>query len=151
MTRWFAFDRDTASALSPRLAPGAVTVTDATGPLELALSRGSGSVVLLPSATENTVLVLTVMPGRKAVPIRDEAAEDAPNIPALKEQETVVPEPAIQEIHTEALAPRHAEPAPPETKQISTFATGILGLTDSPMFEDEPEEKKKWWQKLIGE
>ena len=41
-------------------------------------------------------------------------------------------------------------PAPPEQPVLPAGkrAGGFLGLIDEPMFEDEPQEKKSWWQRL---
>ena len=40
-------------------------------------------------------------------------------------------------------------PAEPPMTPIRSRAGGFLGLTDEPLFEDEePEEKKSWWQRL---
>jgi len=176
MTRWFAFDRDTADALSPRLPSGSVTVTDAAGPLELALTRGDGSVVLLPANTRNAVLLLTVTRLREVpatskpdvAPLREEPAASyqagaeeqaeqeawepvsisdkiakTPALRGLEEEEvaTEVPDPVLRE---------SAAPVQQEIREIPYYASGILGLSDSPMFEPEPEEKKKWWQKLFS-
>ena len=34
-------------------------------------------------------------------------------------------------------------------EDVSFEAVGFLGLSDSPVFEDEPHRPKKWWQRLL--
>ncbi len=35
-------------------------------------------------------------------------------------------------------------------RPIAYEVTGFLGLVDQPIYEEEPEPPKKWWQKLLG-
>ncbi len=39
---------------------------------------------------------------------------------------------------------RHAGDVP-----VAYEATGFLGLIDEPIFEDQPQSKKKWWRRLL--
>ena len=38
---------------------------------------------------------------------------------------------------------------PKAAEEVSYEAVGFLGLSDSPVFDDEPPRPKKWWQKLL--
>ena len=44
----------------------------------------------------------------------------------------------------------HRIPAPPEQPVVPAGARagGFLGLRDEPVFDDEAQEKKSWWQRL---
>lgn len=33
---------------------------------------------------------------------------------------------------------------------VAFEATGFLGLTDEPVFSEEPQPRKKWWQRILG-
>jgi hypothetical protein len=54
---------------------------------------------------------------------------------------------------TERKPPASVQVEAVETKavggDVSYEAIGFLGLSDSPVFEDEPQRPKKWWQRLL--
>ena len=35
-------------------------------------------------------------------------------------------------------------------RPMEYVATGFLGLMDEPVYDEEPQPPKKWWQKLLG-
>lgn len=44
---------------------------------------------------------------------------------------------------------RNTSVLPERTEPVAFEATGFLGLTDEPIFDEEPQPKKKWWQRLL--
>jgi len=125
VSRWIAFDDDTASALAAADPSHTASVARQPGdPLQKALGAGEG-VVILPSLEKGQALVLDIR--RSAALTRPEAS--AP--PSASAAASVD-------------ASRPAQP-------VGYRAGGFLGLSDEPVFEDETppqgkEKKKRWWQ-----
>lgn len=44
---------------------------------------------------------------------------------------------------------RNPSALPAGDEPVAFEATGFLGLHDEPVFEEEPQQKKKWWQRLL--
>src|SRR5262249_39256963 len=112
MTRWIAFDDDTADAIISRFRRGAAEIHDG-NPLDEALSAGHPSILLLPSGTPGRVFMARIEPAAIASP---------------SSENTELAEPVYE-------------------------PSGFLGLADEPVFarrprQSQPEEKKKWWQRL---
>ncbi len=101
MTRWIAFDGQSATALAAaQISPELHDSGDALG---VALSSPTSSLVLMPASTPGHALVLQI---------------------------------------------RHV-PLPKSEPEVQYEATGFLGLTDAPIYEDDqPASPKKWWQKI---
>jgi hypothetical protein len=108
MTRWIAFDDDTADGIISRFRRGAAEIHDG-NPLDEALASGHPSILLLPSGTPGRVFMARIQPKKI-------------------EADVVSAEPTYE-------------------------PSGFLGLADEPVFtrrppQSQPEEKKKWWQRL---
>jgi len=61
MTRWIAFDDDTADAIISRFRRGAAEIHDG-NPLDEALAAGHPSILLLPSGTPGRVFMARIQP-----------------------------------------------------------------------------------------
>jgi hypothetical protein len=123
MARWIAFDQDTTSILRSTLAQGTRIDTLLRGPVDYALARPSAVIAVLPAAGANGLGIATFRRVRAAVAQRA-AAEQL----------------------------RRIVPAQPAAQRASTRATGFLGLSDEPVFDDEVvPEKKGWWRKFWDE
>ena len=119
MVRWITFDDQTAAAVVSNVASGTAEIRDGDAFLT-AISEGDCAIVL-PSESAGQVLFLQ---------IRVNSNVNARKPPASVKLET-----------------------PAETKAVgeeaSYEAVGFLGLSDSPVFEQESPHPKKWWQKLL--
>lgn len=122
MARWIAFDQKTTNILRSALAQGTRIDTLLRGPVDYALARPSTVIALLPAGAGDNLGIATFRRVRAAVAQR-----------------------AATEVRS-SLPPR------PATQHASTRASGFLGLSDEPVFEDEvSEEKKGWWRKFWDE
>jgi hypothetical protein len=123
MARWIAFDQKTTSILRSTLAQGTRIDTLLRGPVDYALARPSAVIAVLPAGQGDFLGIATFRRARAAVVQRAATGQVRSSLP---------PRPGAQ----------HA----------STRAGGFLGLSDEPVFEDEPpEEKKGWWRKFWDE
>jgi hypothetical protein len=130
MARWIAFDQETSSLLRSTLTPNTAVETLGRGALDYALAKPGAVVTLLPSAEGNAALAV-FRPPRRIQPV--------PQQPERLAVQTPSPEIA-------AAYARH------EAANRVTRAGGFLGLSDEPIFEEEPsQEKKGWWRKFWDE
>ncbi len=44
---------------------------------------------------------------------------------------------------------RNSSEIPGRVEPVAFEATGFLGLIDEPVFSEEPQPKKKWWQRIL--
>ncbi len=119
MVRWITFDDRTAAAVVSNVASGTAEIRDGDAFLT-AMSEGDCTLVL-PSETAGEVLF---------VQIRVNA-----NIGARKPSESVKLDEVVKD---KAVG-----------DEPGYEAVGFLGLSDSPVFDEEPRHPKKWWQKLL--
>jgi hypothetical protein len=130
MARWIAFDQETSSLLRSKLAPGTTIATFGRGALEYALAKPGPVITLLPSIGADSALAVFRPPLRKQpVPQQPESVTSKAKAPDIVPAYT-----------------RHEE------ANRVTRAGGFLGLSDEPMFEEEPvQEKKGWWRRFWDE
>jgi hypothetical protein len=122
MARWIAFDQDTTSILRSTLAQGTRIDQLLRGPVDYALARPGAVVAVLPTSGSSLGL---------AVFRRAQAARTQRNAAAQLRRSATVP---------------------PASQRASTRAGGFLGLSDEPVFDDEPVQAKKgWWRKFWDE
>lgn len=119
MVRWITFDDETAAAVVSNVASGTAEIRDGDAFLT-AISEGDCTLVL-PSDTAGQVFFLQ---------IRINANVNERKPPAS--------------VHLDAPAQKKAV-----GEDVSYEAVGFLGLSDSPVFEEEPRRPKKWWQRLL--
>jgi hypothetical protein len=129
MVRWIAFDEETADALISRFKRGASELRDG-DPLDAALNHGKSSLLLMPSSAPGKVLLARI---EHKTSEADANAETARRF----------------------WPKRKVQPADPgvSADSISCEPTGILGLTDEPIFNPPPQsvrpepKKRRWWKK----
>ncbi|MGB9119285.1 MAG: hypothetical protein WCE73_01585 [Candidatus Angelobacter sp.] len=122
MARWIAFDQKTTSILRSTLAQGTRIDTLLRGPVDYALARPSAVIAVLPAGQGDFLGIATFRRARAVVAQR-----------AANEQSWSIP------------------PAQPAAHRASTRAGGFLGLSDEPVFDEAPPEKKGWWRKFWDE
>ncbi len=99
---------------------------------------------------DNTAAAVTA--AAHAEPVRRPAA-DYLDEALSDEKEVVLVMPA--ELPSTALVAHFRRPLPvpaqePEKEPAVHYeATGFLGLMDTPVYDDQPQPKKKWWQKIF--
>ena len=119
MVRWITFDDETAAAVVSSVASGTAEIRDGDAFLT-AISSGNCTLVV-PSDTAGQVFFLQIR-------VNSNVNERKP--PASVQLDTPVEKRAAGE-------------------DVSYEAIGFLGLSDSPVFEEEPRRPKKWWQRLL--
>lgn len=126
MTRWLAFDENTAALLHEELPEQQIFEHGAQSALEYALG-----------ARETTVTVFPVN------------AEGESGIAVVRRPKAQIAEKKSEPRRT---APEPPKPAEKKTPESSTRPGGFLGLRDEPVFEEEePPKKKNWWQRFWDE
>ncbi len=135
MARWIAFDQETSSLLRSKLTPNTAVETLGRGALDYALAKPGAVVTLLPSGEGNAALAV-FRPPRRIQPV--------PQQPVSQQPKRITAKATDPEIA--AAYARH------EAANRVTRAGGFLGLSDEPIFEEEPsQEKKGWWRKFWDE
>jgi hypothetical protein len=135
MARWIAFDQETTSLLRSNLAQGTRIDTLRRGPVDYALAKPGAVVTVLPAQGDSGPGIAVF---RRARPV-------AAQRPPVEERPPVSQPPAVVQ-----QLPRAA--MPPGKNLAATRASGFLGLTDEPVFEEEAvEEKRGWWRRLWEE
>jgi hypothetical protein len=137
MARWIAFDQETTSLLRTQLAQGTMIEVLRRGPVDYALARPSAVVAVLPATGTGGPGIAVFRRAR----------------PALAQRPAVAQSPMRQSPEQRsAAAPQRAATLQPVPHRAATRATGFLGLTDEPVFEEERvQEKKGWWRKFWDE
>jgi hypothetical protein len=134
MARWIAFDQETTSLLRSNLAQGTRIDTLRRGPVDYALAKPGAVVTVLPAQGGSGPGIAVFRRARPAVAQR----------PPVEERPPVLQSPAV-------VQPKRAA-MPPGKSLAPTRASGFLGLTDEPVFEEEAvEEKRGWWRRLWEE
>ena len=164
MARWIAFDQETTSLLRSNLAQGTKIDTLRRGPVDFALARPGAVVAVLPAqgpAQESNDLGIAVFRPTRPVATQRPVAEQRPVVaqqppvrqrPPVAKPPVVAQPPAVQP--TAVTQSSRASVTLPLTNRASTRASGFLGLTDEPVFDEEQEaveEKKSWWRRLWEE
>jgi hypothetical protein len=131
MVRWIAFDEETADVIISRFKRGASELHDG-NPFDAVLNHGKPSILLMPSSTPGRVLVARIEP--KAA----RASESGINA-KIARKFWRKPEP-----QSEAKAVADC------AESVSYEPSGILGLSDEPVFSRPPQParpvpKRKWW------
>jgi hypothetical protein len=162
MTRWIAFDPETTSLLRSNLAQGARIETLRRGPVDYALARAGAVITVLPAPEDGGLGIAVFRPARhSAIQAPATVTTNAPakplpaaTPPASAAQPAIAP--PLSKVARPAPAKPHAPPtaaAQPTVNRAGTRASGFLGLSDEPVFEEAEvvEEKKGWWRKLWEE
>jgi len=144
MARWIAFDQETTSLLRSNLAQGTRIETLRRGPVDYALARATAVIAVLPDKGDGGPAGIAVFrPARNAV---------AQIPPAAIVTERASPPPGVIRPQAAATPAQQRPMARPIINRAETRASGFLGLSDEPVFEEEVvEEKKGWWRRLWEE
>ncbi|HWR36779.1 MAG TPA: hypothetical protein VN622_12995 [Clostridia bacterium] len=174
MTRWIAFDRQTAEKLRDGLGREVPLTLEIGTPVQRALAAKMPCVLVLPGrGLENTLLVTLQPVSQVSVQLAHTQADTTTNPKPLEQQQRFVEpaQPAAEPIPEAEYAEPSAAPVqsavdevPPAAETalrdaarsfaaepIRYEAGGFLGLSDEPVFEDEPRPasaKPSWWHKL---
>jgi hypothetical protein len=151
MARWIAFDEETTSLLRSNLVQGTRIETLRRGPVDYALARPTAVITVLPATEDGGAGIAVFRPARHAV-TQVPATTPAPTARPATSTQRPQAEPAVKKPAAPAASPRASAP-PPAAGRAGTRASGFLGLSDEPVFEEEEvvEEKKGWWRRLWEE
>lgn len=153
MAQWIALDDNTRQALRDALGPDGKISSRTGSAIKVALESHEDCAVVVPSGGPAMAQLLTFRKARTAE--FDIPLHIAPE-PTTAQAEVPPPQPvalfeAPENTHPGTVENTAVEERPAHEEKRHYEATGFLGLTDEPVYDDEPEQpaKKAWWQKLV--